>query len=188
MKTNIKIIIYLLMFVFLTTACNFLVKNGECEGFNFNKIPFNEKYYVKNLTYTNGIDTVRLEPEYYHTSENDLNGYANPICEPSFVIKYTSTKSHFYIFYEFTYGLKAKSKPILFINILNSSFEINIDSNSVNKQINITKVQKNLGSNSNRLIKSICLKEFRIMNFVTQNNVKWRLIQLAPKTPPTKTP
>lgn len=170
-----------LLFCGLFCSCD----GGRCEGFNFQRLPFDSTYYRQRLAYTNGFDTLTLFAEVVDRSrESRLNPIGNPDCNPVYAIEYSAKMGKALTFlYSFSY-YPEDSTTRLYLSANSSHILLDIDSiqkkrihkNELfifDKPIQAHKID------STRAVKKIVLQSMRAIEVEKFSGEKWRLIKVG---------
>jgi hypothetical protein len=166
--------VFFALLIVLFSSCD---TNEECEAFNFKRIPFNRNYYLHNLNYTNGNDTIELFPKVEDCSKKShINPVSNPDCSTVFSISYDSkTRSKLSILYSFEYYPQDKFTTMSII--LNSSeISFNIKPHSEDSFFQVKNIEHLNERDSSKMIKNIFVKKMNIYSFETMLGEKWRLL------------
>ena len=170
-----KLLIFLLLLSFF--SCE--LKRQRCKGFNFKRIPYNEQYYLKKLTYSNGYDTINLNITDKIVAKETKWGQGYD-CNPNFDVKYSDLFNRLSILYSFNYFDMNDDDTSTYLNLLiNSSwFEINLETmqNSLNRELTIKpSIARYLGADVVNTITKIKLKKMRVTEIETYTGIIWKL-------------
>lgn len=187
MKNTWTLTCLLLMSAFIY-ACS--VEEYKCEGFNFERLPYDSTYFFKDLYYTNGFDTIKLTKvkSTFDTASICQIGYLAPPREPefSFEMKDREHIGRLEINYSFHYDPEIPSKLNLYIHFISSGLNLSIDTLQLNAVTRIYfdkshnpqqgSTWKEIAENGDK-IKSIELKKMRLITIEKYSGEKWRLIK-----------
>ncbi len=154
-----------------------IIPDEICEAFNFKRIPYNQYYYLKNLSYTDGKDTIILIPEVKDNSKESEINFANPDCNPVYSIDYSSKKGNkLNLIYSFEYYPFDKFTEMNII-INNSEKSIKIFPTSNDSIYKIEKFKLLYYKDSINMIKYGIIKNMFLDEFETILGEKWSLLK-----------
>ncbi len=171
-----RIILILPLFYFLHSC-----EQKKCEGFNIKKLPLKNIRFDKIISYSNGIDTLELIQDYFYQSK-EINSFSRNIdlCNPSFEVAYQDKDNLLNINYDFSYTPSINKNVNLYLLILKSHIEINLNNIDNNKKQIFIQNRKNtfsLDASKTELIKKIQLEKLKVIMFEKFNGERWFLIK-----------
>lgn len=171
-----SIILILPLFYFLQSC-----EQKKCEGFNIKKLPLKNIHFDKIISYSNGIDTLELIQDYFYQSK-EINSFSRNIdlCNPSFEVAYKDKDYLLNINYDFSYTPSINKNVNLYLLILKSHIEINLNNIDNNKKQTFILTRKNtfsINASKTELIKKIQLEKLKVIMFEKFNGEKWYLIK-----------
>lgn len=169
----------LLLFAMIYSCSN---KRFPCEGFNFERLPYDSSYFYKDLYYTNGLDTIKLskvDSEFDKVSTYVHGIYYND-CYPRFSINLKDLHEKFRIDYFFGYYPTEEDKLLLSLHINFCNFKLSLDSIKMNSTTNISlgKAENySVRLDSSEWVKNVQLEKLRITMIEKYSGEKWHLIK-----------
>ena len=180
-----KIIISIIVSIpFVLFACYIITNQKEhvkCEGFNIKRIEFDTSYFRKEMIYTNGIYTTRLECTSFSLSNffeyNRGDGFVGQ-CEPEFFVQYLDTFKELNLTLGFHYDPLRDNKLKLQLGINSSVIEVELDTINIREKIKIPLGEKYNLSPSTKyrdIIKSVEIENYRITSIEKESGEYWKL-------------
>lgn len=158
-----------------------------CERFDLSRLEFNRNYFLKDLYYTNNIDTLKLictESEISRSFDfkPGIGNYAE--CRPTFDVLHEDKSKILRLSSFFGYDPlgKENNNLILGLHINFSSIELILDTVNWKSKTTILLGEKHNNYRNNapgEIIKKIEIEKFRIISIEKESGEVWRLVKVG---------
>ena len=172
--------IYFLVLIYLFSFCTLMPSEKiVCEAFDFKKLPYDKGYFLQNLRYTNGIDTLNLDYKDLDVSKHFVCDKSAMCvdCNPSFNFTNEDTLQLTSISSTFHYHPLEENKMILSLLFNSCYVEVMLDTININQLETILPKEKYRLNDTEGIIERIKLKKLKVVQIEMESGETWRLIE-----------
>jgi len=146
----------------------------RCEGFNFKRLKYSKEYFLKNLYYSNGIDTIKLVYTGLHCSKPYTPNWVVPECSPAFDISYEDSSRLLQLHYSFDYYPHEENQLMFYLSVYLSDNYVDME-----LMTDTLKTDHKITIDLDEGLKKVELNKYRITSIEIESDEVWRLIKVG---------